>query len=45
MLAKIEKGATTAFVVLCSLFILLMMAWLVMIMFGVMELPSVYVCS
>ncbi len=45
MLAKLEKGAITAFVVICSIWILLMMGWMVLVMFGVMNFPSVYVCS
>lgn len=45
MIAKIEKGAITAFVIVTSLFVLLMMVWMVLVMFGVMDFPSVYVCS
>jgi ABC-type transporter Mla subunit MlaD len=45
MLAKIEKGAVTAFVILCALFVLLMMVWMTLVMFGVMTFPSVYVCA
>ena len=45
MLDKIEKGAITAFIVITSLFVLLMMGWMVLVMFGVMTFPSVYVCS
>ncbi len=45
MSRKIERYLTAAFIIVCSLWVLLMMVWMTLVMFGVMDFPSVYVCS